>query len=422
MEAQKSTIRCEMNAKKLNICLLHTDPFDPNMPARPAITEIYGKYLLSFGHKVTWITPSNERGKEIREDFFKGVHIYIVPRPLASSLALRIFNLISYRIKEYRLLTNILKEEKYDTIQVRYSIFEALLVLYVKNKFSIPFVFQYNFPRKIYEEYKYKTNKWQFYHGKFENYLVKYILRKADLIFPISKWMKEELVKEGISESKMMVLPMGVNPELFSPNKDGMEIREKYNLNDAQVILYTGTMDKMRQLNILIYTFSKVREHKDNVKLLMVGDGNDRPNLEELASRFGISEDIIFTGQVPYFDVPDYIAVADICLCPVPPLPIYKVSSPTKLFEYMAMGKPVVANEEIPEQKEVIEESDGGMLVMFEDESFANGIIELLDNPERAKEMGRKGREWVVKNRSYENMAREVEKRYYELLETYNKG
>ena len=409
-----------MSANKLNICLLHTDPFDPNMPARPAITEIYGEYLPSFGHKVTWITPSNERGKEIREEFFKGVRIYIIPRPLASSLPLKIFNLISYRIKEYRSLINVLKEEKYDIIQVRYSTFESLLALYVKNKFKIPFVFQYNFPKGIFKEYK--SNKWQFYHGKFENHLTKYILRKADLIFPISKWMKEELVKEGISESKMMPLPMGVNHGLFSTKKDGMEIREEYNLNDAQVIIYIGTMHKIRQPDIIIGAFSKVRKHKDNIKLLMVGEGDDKTNLEELASRFGMKGDIIFIGQVPYFDVPDYIGAADICLSPVPPLPIYKVSSPTKMFEYMAMGKPVVANEEIPEQKEVIEESGGGVLVKFEDRSFADGITELLDNPERAKEMGRKGHEWVVKNRLYENMAREVEKKYFELLETYNKG
>ena len=408
-----------MNSKKLNICLLHIDPFDPNMPARPAITEIYGKYLPSFGHKVTWITPSNKRGKDIREEFFKGVRIYIIPRPMASSLPLRIFNLISYRIKEYRFLADVLKEEKYDIIQVRYSIFEALLALYVKNKFNIPFVFQYNFPREVYK--KYKSNKWQFYQGKFENYLVKYILRKADLIFPISKWMKEELVKEGISESKMMVLPMGVNPELFSPNKGGMKIREKYDLNGALVILYIGTMDKLRKLSIIIRAFSKVREHKDNTKLMIVGDGNDGSNLEKLATALGVQGEVIFTGQVPYFDVPYFIAATDVCVCPVPPLSIYKVSSPTKMFEYMVMKKPVVANREIPEQKEVIEESGGGVLVKFEDESFANGIIELLDNSERAKEMGRKGHEWVVKNRSYENMAREVEKKYYKLLESYNK-
>ena len=420
MGVQKSTGKVQiMNSKKLNICLLQPDLFDPDMPARPAVTEIYGKYLSSFGHKVIWIVPSNKGGKEIREEFFKKVKIYKIPYQTRSSLIAKIFNKITFLFREYRLISDILTEERADIIQVRNSVFEALLALHIKRKYDIPFVFQYSFPKEEYREYK--SDKQRFYFGKFESYITKYVLHKADLIFPISKWMKEELVKQGIPDSKMMPLPLGVNPELFSSTKDGTKIRGQYDLNDAQVILYTGTMDKLRKLSIIIHTFSKVREHKDNVKLLMVGKGNDKANLEKLVSKLGIQNDIIFTGQVPYFDMPYFIAAVDICLCPVPPLDIYKVSSPTKLFEYMAMGKPVVANEEIPEQKEVIQQSGGGILVKFEDKSFAEGIIELLDEPERAKEIGRKGHEWVVKNRSYENMAREVEKRYFELLESYNK-
>ena len=154
----------------------------------------------------------------------------------------------------------------------------------------------------------------------------------------------------------------------------------------------------------------------------MVGDGNHRSSLEKLSRELGIQNAVIFTGKVPYFDVPLFIAASDICLCPVPPLSIYLVSSPTKLFEYMVMKKPVIANEEIPEQKEVIKESNGGILVKFGEKSFTNGMMELLDNPTVAEEMGRKGYEWVLKNRSYDVMAHEVEKKYFELLRGYKKG
>jgi glycosyltransferase involved in cell wall biosynthesis len=181
-------------------------------------------------------------------------------------------------------------------------------------------------------------------------------------------------------------------------------------------------MNKMRKLDIIINAFSKIKENsKNNFKLLIVGDGNGKTDLEKLSVSLGLENDVIFTGEIPYFDVPSYIAASDICLCPVPPLSIYKVSSPTKLFEYMAMKKPIIANEEIPEQKEVIEKSGGGLLVKFDAESFAQAIIILLDDKDRAEEMGKKGFEWVVKNRSYENMAIEVERRYYEILKRYKK-
>ena len=406
-----------MNSKRLNICLLLSVPYEPNMPVRPAVMEIYGKCLPGLGHKVTWIMPAKEGVNTVQN---KGldVSIHVIPRYTGSSLIVKIFARLLFLWREKRLVSKLMRGQKFDIIQARNNIFEGVLAIYLKRRYKIPFVFQYTILKEIYREYK--TNKQLFYFGKFANYVTRYILRNADLVFPISKWMEKELIKEGIPESKMMPVPMGANPELFSRNKDGTEIREKYDLNSAEVILYVGIMDKLRRLDILIHAFSKVREKKDNVKLLMVGEGDDRTNLEELTSTLGIQEDVVFTGQVSYFDVPYFIAAADVCVSLVPPLSTYKVSSPTKIFEYMVMGKPVVANEEIPEQKEVIEESNGGILVKFDDESLANGIIELLDDPDRSKEMGRKGHEWVVKNRSYENMARQVEKKYFELLITKN--
>jgi glycosyltransferase involved in cell wall biosynthesis len=88
------------------------------------------------------------------------------------------------------------------------------------------------------------------------------------------------------------------------------------------------------------------------------------------------------------------------------------------MFEYMAGSKPVVANEEIPEHKEVLSESGGGILTPFIPEAFADAIIELLESPEKANEMGRRGREWVSNNRSYEVLAQQVEVTYFSLAAT----
>lgn len=402
-----------MYHKKLNVCLLLPDFFDPNMPARPAITEIYGKYLPSFGNNVTWITPSFKDSIQIK--YFNKVKVYTVPYIQSSHILLKVLNFIRYQYKKYILLNTIIAEEKQDIIQVRNDVYSALIALYIRRKYKIPIVFQYSFP-------KYKIQKSMKKHtlvaNKFENVAVKYILHNADFIFPISKWMESKLTKEGLSKSKMMPLSMGVNPDLFDFKKDGSNVRQKYLSSDSKLLLYLGSMDKLRSLDLLIHSFSNVKETHPNTKMLMVGDGNDRERLEKLSLELGLQQSIIFTGQVPYFDVPNYISASDICLSPIRPLDIYKVSSPTKLFESMVMCKPVVANKEIPEQKEVIEQSGGGILVDFKPESFANGIIELLENSEAAKEMGENGYKWVIENRSYESMAHDVEKQFYKLLES----
>jgi len=377
---------------KLRICVLLYEPFDPDMPARPAVTEIYGEYMPRFGHKVTWITPSGGKRKAVQEKFFKGVKIYTIPRPLTSLLPLKIFNLTLYLIKEYRLLTAIFKREKYDIIQVRNDIFGALLALRIRKKYNIPFVFQYSFVKGTYKVKKPKE-RYLRYFGKFEECITRYILRKADLIFPISKWMETELIKEGIPTTKMMPLPLGVNTESFTPFVGAEKIQAKYSLIDSKVIIYLGTMQKIRQLDVLIHSLARLKRGRQNIKLLMVGDGDGRNDLEKLVCDLELENSVIFFGRVPYFEVPQFIAAADVAVSPIPPLDIYKVSSPSKMFEYMGIAKPVIANEEIPEHREVIEKSGGGIL-----------------------EMGRRGREWVVKNRSYEILAIQVEERYYQLL------
>lgn len=222
-------------------------------------------------------------------------------------------------------------------------------------------------------------------------------------------------MKHGIPASKMKPYPEGVNIVSFS-NKDARYIHQKYNLNKSKVIIYVGVMDEARRLNILIRAFSEAKNKMRDIKLLMVGDGNDKQNLEGIAKELGLRDDVIFPGWVPHSQIPDFITVADIGVSPVPPLSFFKVSSPTKIVEYMAMGKAVIANEEIPDHKEIIEQSEGGILVPFTERAFTDAIVGLLNNSEKAKEMGRKGREWVAKNRSYETLARELEERYLGLL------
>ena len=176
-------------------------------------------------------------------------------------------------------------------------------------------------------------------------------------------------------------------------------------------------MEKIRGLDFLLRVLVIVKKEIQGIKLLMVGDGGDRTQLKKLSQRLGIKENVIFTGQVPRSQVPEYIAVADVGVSPIPPLPIYQVSSPTKLIEYLGMGRAVIGND-IPDQKEVINNSGGGICVRYDEEEFARAIIELLNDQKKAKEMGRKGREWVVRNRSYDILANNLEQRYFGLVQS----
>ena len=375
--------------------------------------EIYGNCLPSRGHEIIWITPSKENKNDIIDDLFQGVRIYTISYPFVSHIPLKFFKYIKYRYDKFKLISKILNNGSYDIIQTRNNVLDSIMATYFKKKYKTKFVFQYSFPKG---SYKYSTKRINCFYGKLEYYLIKYILYNADLIFPISKWMEAELMKEGFPKSKMMALPMGINPSWRNCQGEVHKLKEIYRLGDSKVVLYSGSLNKLRMLDMIIKAFSIVKKLEDDVKLLIVGDGDDRQHLQQLSESMGLSEDIIFTGYVPYSDMPKILRTATIALCPVPPLDIYLVSSPTKIFEYMIMGIPIIANEEIPEQREAIEESFGGVLAKFDKESFANKIIELLNNPDKATDMGINGQKWVLRNRSYENMTSEVEKKYFDLL------
>ena len=110
------------------------------------------------------------------------------------------------------------------------------------------------------------------------------------------------------------------------------------------------------------------------------------------------------------------MAEADVCASPFHPTPVLRSTSPTKLVEYMALGKAVVANDH-PEQRRVIDDSGAGLCVPYEEQAFAAAIVTLLKNPEIARAMGERGRRYAMENRSYTVIADAVEKRLLDIVE-----
>ena len=125
---------------------------------------------------------------------------------------------------------------------------------------------------------------------------------------------------------------------------------------------------------------------------------------------------MVFTGQLPHAEALEYVREADVCVSPFYTTPILNSTSPTKLVEYMLMGKAVVANEH-PEQQLVIEESGAGYCVAYDEEAFAQAILALLRAPELAREMGERGRRYVLERRSYEVIASQVERQLLHIVQ-----
>jgi glycosyltransferase involved in cell wall biosynthesis len=411
-----------VGGKKLRICMLLPLRFGSNIKLLYPSIEIFS-YLTSFGHEITWII-SAEEGYQFQQHVPDGVKAGAVyyPRYFSGySIWLKNFNYIPYLWRRTRLIFRVFRDQKYDLFFVKGGIFDDLLAMYVKRKYRIPLVVYLANPlEQPTAELRLDPKKpvpLFYMTAKLKEFLNACLVSRADLVLTVSIWLKEHLVEKGYPEYKMLPTPTGVNINVFLNGNKG-DICERYNLHNSKVILYIGVLAKPRSLALLVEAFAILTANNENIKLLMVGDGNDRENLTKLGHNLGVKGEIVFTGQVHKSEVPDFVAAADIGVSIIPPISFYKLSSPIKMLEYMAGGKPVVANEEIFDHKQVLEQSAGGILVQFTPESFAEAMIKLLNNPELSADMGRRGKEWVTKNRSYEILARRVEERYLKLVQT----
>jgi glycosyltransferase involved in cell wall biosynthesis len=200
---------------------------------------------------------------------------------------------------------------------------------------------------------------------------------------------------------------------------------KKRNVNDNKAssacskdIVYLGTLIRERRLDFLIRVLSEVVKNEPTAKLILIGSGEnleDEQLLQHEVKRYQLEHAATFTGYLPMSKAWEYIRQAWVCVSPYYPIPILQSTSPTKLIEYMAMGKAVVGNDH-PEQSLVITESGGGLCTPWDEEKFAEAIIQLLKNPNMAEEMGRKGRAYVEKFRTNEKMTNIVVNEYKRLL------
>ncbi len=406
-----------MNTKKLNILLFSNTKYNPEFPARTEIIEIFGGIFPKLGHKITWICPGNMN--HTVKTKFNEVDLYIVPSipyKELKSFIVKGYNIISHSLKKINLINNLIRTSNIDIIQTRDNIFDWLIALIIKKTKKIPFVFQMNFIH-LETNLDYDNNSILLrLYKNVTRLILKYIIKKADLILPISEYIRNYLLMKKLNGSKIVTMPMGVNYKTFFPNNGIEEFKNKFNLDGNIIYIYVGTMAKKRNLDVIIRAFFLVKKEIENVKLLMVGDGDGKEELEQISIELNLVKEIIFTGKVPYSEIPQYICLADIGLSPIVPIDNYIMSSPTKVLEYLACGIPVVGNREILDMRDVISKSKGGILVDFDAESFADGMKALARSNQQKLNMGEDGRKWVINNRSYKEIANNLEKRYYELL------
>jgi len=247
------------------------------------------------------------------------------------------------------------------------------------------------------------------------NHIEKRNMPKADKIIVVTSKLKQILIREyNVSENKIEVLENGANVDLFRPMERNRVISKLRISEQFRYVCFVGNFATWQGLEYLIKSVPHVLKECPDARFLLVGDGDLKERLESMVKDIGVSDKVIFTGMVPYQNVPYYINASDVCVAPK--LPLKSGYSPLKLCEYLACEKPVIASR--LNGFEILEEHQMGLLVPPEDEvALAQAIVKLLKSFSLREEMGKNGRQYVVKHRSWESVARKTLQVFEELIE-----
>lgn len=242
-------------------------------------------------------------------------------------------------------------------------------------------------------------------------------LRSADLVVVISKPLKDELAARGIAADNILVNPNGVDPERYSPAVDGSAVRAQRHFEGKTVIGFIGTFGRWHGAEVLAEAFglllARRPDLRDRVRLLMIGDGNTMPQVRAGIERSGLGDLCVLTGTVAQQEGPAHLAACDILAAPHVPNPDGTpfFGSPTKLFEYMAMGRGIVASD-LDQIGEVLRHDVTAWLVRPGDvAALAEGLLTLIGDTALRERLGRAAREEAVSRHTWaEHTRRIVEK------------
>ena len=232
-------------------------------------------------------------------------------------------------------------------------------------------------------------------------------LTAADLIVVVSQPIKDDLVAAGIPADRILVNPNGVDCERYSPNVAAGPVRGRHGLEGRTVIGFIGTFGPWHGAEVLVDAVGGLlREHptyRDRIRLLLIGDGATMPEVCKRLGAWGLTDVCVRTGLVPQQEGPGYLAACDLLVAPHVPnsdgTPFF--GSPTKLYEYMAMGKGIVASA-LGQIAEVLEHDRTAWLVTpGRSQSLAAGLKTLIDDPVRCARLGAAARDTAVSRHSW---------------------
>lgn len=302
--------------------------------------------LKALGHEIVIVAPTAMEKEEFGAD--AGMVAWMkrhLPRMLYELLE------FAYAVLAYFRLRRAVREHRPDCLYERYNLFLPAGI-WLKRHYGLPMLLEVNAP--LYEE-----------RARYDGIALRRLAqwtqhstwRGADYVLPVTRVLGDMVAAAGVSEARIRVIPNGIDPARFSAAPDTATAKRMLGLQDKLVLGFTGFLRDWHGLDGVIDLIARDADAARH--LLVIGDGPARATLEAQARRLGIADRLTITGIVGRDDIARHVAAFDVALQPA----VVAYASPLKLFEYLALGRAIVA----PAQPNIMEIlSDGQNAVLFE--------------------------------------------------------
>lgn len=242
--------------------------------------------------------------------------------------------------------------------------------------------------------------------------LLKKIIKDVDHLGYLGDFTKGEIAKISNQPQKFLQIAPGIDTEHFAPRKARVDLIEKYRLEGRRVIVSVGRLVHRKGQDELVKAMPKILEQFPDAILLFVGEGPIKQMLFNSAKQLGVLPKVVFAGRVSHHDLPDYICLGEIFAMPVRSrfsgLEVEGLG--IVYLEASACGLPVIVGNSGGTVDAVLDKKTGLLVDGTKSDQIAQSICELLANPERAKQMGQAGRDWVIKNWQLSNWSEKFNK------------
>lgn len=370
--------------------LLLTDNYPPETSPPALRCSMHAKRWTERGHHVNIVTsfPNFPDGKvfgNYRQSLYKRetldtVNVLRVPTLIFANRAifLRILDFLSFMVTGS--IASMFVGRPDVVIATSPQFFTAVAGWLVSRIYRRPFVFEVRdlWPDSIVAVGAMKEGR----AIRLLRHLEQFLYRQADLIVTVTSWSRRVLIERGIDGNKIIVVTNGIDAGKLTAGPAPAKLRQELRLENKVVVSYIGTVGMAHGLQLILDAADECRIRLPEVHFLIVGSGAKLSDLQREAARRGL-ENVTFVGPVAHTSIVDYWRLSDITLVILRDTPLFRTVIPSKIFEAMATGTPIITNVK-GELQAVLEPL--GAAEMIEPNSLAalvDAIEKLVKNPLR---------------------------------------